>query len=207
MVASESGAGKVIEVQWKNAEGQIVKDTVRISTTASAFALERSIDNAVTKTWQAGAGLEGQVIQVDPINNEIDIVLGENVEAPLDLVGKVIHFENDLRRTSHTITGAYQKENTLIINVRDDLQVGHLKVAAVTPTGLTTATGLAFAPVYAGTYLADGALNNVQAIQGVEKGVVNFITPHAQSALFEAGQDVWVLDVGPGDRVTLPLVH
>ena len=91
--------------------------------------------------------------------------------------------------------------------MRDDLLVGHLNVAAVTPTGLTTATGLAFAPVYAGTYLADAALNNVQAIQGVEKGVVNFITPNAQRALFEAGQDVWVLDVGPGDRVEIPLVN
>jgi hypothetical protein len=90
--------------------------------------------------------------------------------------------------------------------VADDLRVGHLLVGEVAADGFTTPTGLAFSPVYDGAYVTPGDFGDMVSIGRIRKGRVNFAAPLTDAPPFTTGEDAWVINVGPGDRVAVPRV-
>jgi hypothetical protein len=122
------------------------------------------------------------------------------------LAGKTIHFQNELRRTAHAILSAVPAEDGLVITVRDDLLVGRVKIGTLRPEGFTTATGMAFPAVYDGVYTSDLGFSVFVPIAGVKGGVVTYTTPRTDAAPLVSGEDAWIVDVGPGDRVEIPTV-
>jgi hypothetical protein len=127
---------------------------------------------------------------------------------PADLAtlsGKVMHFHNDYRRTAHPILAAEAAEGGLVVTVGDDLLVGRVRIGELRPEGFTTATGMAFAPIYDGTYASDVSFSAFVPITGVKGGVVTYTAPRADSAPFVSGEDAWIVNVGPRDRIEVPV--
>ncbi len=91
--------------------------------------------------------------------------------------------------------------------MREDLLVGHVRIGALKPKGFNAATGLAFAPVYDGAYVADESFTAMAPITGVKGGMVTYTTPRTDIAPFVSGEDAWIVNVGTGDRFEIPLAH
>jgi len=94
----------------------------------------------------------------------------------------------------------------IVITTGDDLRTGHVRISKVDEAGLTTGTGLAFAPIYDGAYVADPEWTAFVPIREVRDWVVAFVEPRAAAAPFEVGGDAWIVNVGPGDRMEIPQV-
>jgi hypothetical protein len=208
------GAGDPRDVVIINTGGQtICIDEPSIDTDA-AFALVRFAGLQVTHRWFAGGTyltvgderlaqhppLAGEVTFVNPETSQIRLRT-EATDLDLDaLVGRVVHFENDIRRTAHAISRVERSDDGLTITVRDDLRVGRVRVAQVNPEGFTTATGLAFAPVYDGAYASDPEFASFVPLRQVSGGTLEFMTPIAEDSPFTTGDDAWIINVGPGDH-------
>lgn len=159
------------------------------------------LETARTRREQAPA-LTGTVTAVEPAAGRIHIA-DDGIPADLSgLVGRTLHFQNDLRRTAHPIAAVEETAGGLIVTVGDDLLVGRVRVGELRPEGFTTATSFAFAPVYDGTYAANLDFAHLVPITGVKRGVVTYTTPGAGEP-FVSGQDAWIVNVGPGDRAEL----
>ena len=221
------GSGAVLEVLWTGPAGEVMRDVVLINTgggvlrlagedlhTDAAMAVVRFANGAVTRRWVTGgtylmaggvsssqpAHLTGTVISVDAGSGRIHIAC-DMLSADIgSLSGKVMHFQNDFRRTAHPILGAAPAPGGLLVTVRDDLLVGRVRIGELRADGFTTATGMAFAPVYDGAYATDEAFTTFVPITGVKGGVVTYTAPRADSAPFVSGEDAWIVNVGPGDR-------
>jgi hypothetical protein len=64
---------------------------------------------------------------------------------------------------------------------------------------------MAFAPIYDGTYASDVSFSAFVPITGVKGGVVTYTAPRADSAPFVSGEDAWIVNVGPRDRIEVPV--
>ncbi|MCL4694768.1 MAG: hypothetical protein KJ060_19925, partial [Candidatus Hydrogenedentes bacterium] len=182
--------------------------------TDAAFAIIRFSGEEITHRWFTGGTqltvgsdalqhapqLTGEVITVDPQDGLIHIH-ADAAKIDLDsFTGRVVHFENGLRRTAHVIESVEQTDSGLVITVRDDLRVGHVRIAEVLPEGLLTRTGLAFAAVYDGAYVSDSDFSVCVALRSVDDGKLAFVTPVEQDNPFAPGEDAWIVNVGRGDR-------
>ena len=226
------GKGAAVEVLWAGPAGKAMRDVVLINTgvdvlrlaeeeihTDTAMAVLRFANGVVQKRWVTGgtyltvggstttqaAPIAGAVTKVEPASGRIHIACDAPPTDLAALAGKVINFQNNLRRTAHPILSAEAAEGGFIVTVRDDLLVGRVRIGELRPEGFTTATGMAFAPVYDGTYTTDEAFSTFVPISGVKGGVVTYTAPRTDSAPFVSGEDAWIVNVGPGDRVDLPL--
>lgn len=227
------GQGAACEITWPGPAGEAMRDVVLINAgggilrlagedlhTDAGMAIVRFTQGAVTRRWFTGgtclsiAGdnttqtprLEGTVIGVEPRTGRIHIAWDAPPADVTTLAGKIIHFQNDLRRTAHPILSAEPAADGIVVTVRDDLLVGRVRIGEIRPEGFTTATTLAFAPVYDGTYAADGSFGTFVPIMGVKRGVVTYTAPRTDSAPFVPGDDAWIVDVGPGDRCEISTV-
>lgn len=183
--------------------------------TDAAFAVVRYADGAVVHQWFAGGtylavgdqrteqqpAITGTVLKVDPESNRV-YVATDRTDVDLNgLVGKVVHFENTIRRTAHPVASVARTTDGFALTVGDDLRVGRLRVAAIREDAFTTATGMAFAPAYDGIYATDPEFSAFVPLREVAGGEARFLTPRPDPAPFEVGKDAWIVDVGPGDRV------
>ncbi len=230
----QEGSGAVLEVLWTGPSGEVMRDVVLINTgggilraanevlhTDAAMAVVRFVNGVVTRRWVTGgryltvgesttaqaAPITGTVTKVAPASGRIHITCDTPPTDLGALVGKIMHFQNDYRRTAHPIELAELVEGGFVVTVRDDLLVGRVRIGELRPEGFTTATGMAFAPVYDGTYVADEAFSVLVPIAGVKGGVVTYTAPRADSAPFVSGEDAWIVNVGPGDRVEVPVAQ
>ena len=220
------GAGTAVEVAL--ADG--ARDLVLINTgggvlrladvdihTDAAFAVVRYAGDAVAHRWFAGgtylsvsgqrdgqaAAVTGTVVKVDPEANQVLVEADTSKLDPGALAGRVLHFENAIRRTAHPVTAVERTAEGFLVTLGDELRVGRIRVASIREDALTTATGLSFAPVYDGTYAADPAFGTFVPLREVKGGEAVFVEPRTEPAPFEVGGDAWIVDVGPGDRVEM----
>jgi hypothetical protein len=79
--------------------------------------------------------LRGNVVSVDPQACQISIGIpaGGPALVPENLVGRVVHFQNDIRRTAHAVAAASLKGDLLTLTTKDDLLVGRAPITAVEP--------------------------------------------------------------------------
>ncbi len=212
-VALESSAGSRDIVIVNTGSGKIRIADPAVETDAE-FAVVRFSGEEVARRWFTGGTqlivggdalqhapqLTGEVIDVDSRTGSIHIH-ADTASIDLDsFTGRVVHFENDLRRTAHVIESVELADSGLVIAVRDDLRVGHVRIAEVQPEALLTRTGLAFASVYDGAYVSDSDFNFCIPLRSVEDGKLAFVAPVEQSNPFAPDEDAWIVNVGPGDR-------
>jgi hypothetical protein len=146
----------------------------------------------------------GRVVSVDAPKSQIRVRPDQRQAKPEDFVGRVVHFQNDLRRTEHTIASARRDGDEIILTASDDLLIGRARVDQVEPDALTTKTALPLAPIYRGATLASAAFEPLARVRAVRDGRITLAAPLAEQNRPKAGQEVWLVNLGPGDRFELP---
>jgi hypothetical protein len=155
----------------------------------------------------AGALRSGSVLEVYPLTCQVKVDTGWcGGERPEALIGRIIHFRNERRRSAHTIAAVRREGTDLVLTFGDELLVGVAEISAVQPQALTTSTALPLSPTYAGTAVADQLFHTVAAVSSVGDGKINLVSPLSADAAFKAGDRVWLLDVRSGDRIEMPTV-
>ena len=147
----------------------------------------------------------GSVVGVEAQRSEVRIRASAPVE-PHVFVGRVVHFENDLRRTAHPIVAARRDGDEIVLTTGDDLLVGRARIEAVGDNVLTTKTALPLAAIYRGVTLGNADFEPVARVESVEKGKVTLAAPVSTESRPAGGDDVWLINVGPGDTFELPSV-
>jgi hypothetical protein len=148
--------------------------------------------------------IDGEVTDVDAKASTVRIKMNDIPEEALaklpSLAGRTAFFTNSLHQTAHPIRSITRDGDELVIILGDDVLVGRAKIDAVTDRSLETQTALPFAPVYAGTTLSDDQFAIHLSVQSVHDGSIEL----AQPTSFKAGADVWLADIGPGDKMVIP---
>ncbi|HZZ44927.1 MAG TPA: heparinase II/III family protein [Tepidisphaeraceae bacterium] len=153
------------------------------------------------KSYTANA-LTGTVTSTDPQNTQVRVKISSSID-PATLVGRVVHFENDLHRTAHPITAARIDDNDLVLTTQDDLFVGRIHVTKTIGSTVLTQTPLPITTIYPGTLLTDASLNPVGRVKEVSPGKIQLTEPVKDQSL-PTNQDAWLVNVGPGDQLKVP---
>ena len=171
-----------------------------------AFAISGTRLEVGGRTFEIPPASEGTVVAVDAAACRATIAL-ETPEQAADfsaLVGRVVHFVNPARRTAHRAMAVEVEGTQAVLTVADDLLVGRARITAVEDAALTTDTAFMFAPVYRGRYAADAGLTRLTPVSTVEAGRIGLVNALPEDHGFRVGADAWIVDVGPGDRLTAP---
>jgi hypothetical protein len=149
--------------------------------------------------------IEGDVIDVDAKASQVHIKLNDTSEEALaklpTLVGRTAFFSNSLHQTAHPIQSITRDGDELTITLGDDVLVGRAKIDAVGDQSLTTQTALPLAPIYAGTTLSDEPFSTHLSVQNIQNGSIKLAQP---SKSITPGDNVWLADIGPGDKIVIP---
>lgn len=154
-----------------------------------------------------GKAIKGEIVGTEPGKSAVRVKLtsGAIVDAS-QFVGRMAHFANDQRRTVHPIREASVQGEELVLTLADDLIVGRAKIETVENDALMTKTSLPLAAVYRGTTAMRGDWKSGQTVREVDGGKITFALPSSGDHSFKAGDDVWLVNVGKGDRIELPAV-
>lgn len=153
-----------------------------------------------------GSARTGPVVSVDAARSEIRIKPDQAEAQPEEFVGRIVHFHNDFRRTAHTISSARRQGEQIVLTASDDLLVGRARVDEMKGDAVATSTALPLAPIYRGVTLASASFEPIARVAEVVMGKIMLATPIAQQHHPAAGDDVWLVNVGPGDAFELPAV-
>jgi oligo-alginate lyase len=146
----------------------------------------------------------GDVIATDAAKSRIRIRPESTAVTPEQFVGRIVHFQNDLRRTSHPIVSAAREGNDIVLTTADDLIVGRAHIDAVADDVLSTQTSLMLAPIYRGVTLASPTYEPLARVAEVANGKIRLATKIDAAKRPAVGDDLWLINVGPGDRFELP---
>jgi hypothetical protein len=151
-----------------------------------------------------GEPLDQAVTSIDAPHARIRVRPEDASAKPEQFVGRVVHFSNDVRRTAHTVVAAERDGDELVLTTADDLLIGRARVETADERRVTTKTALPLAAIYRGAVLADDRFNPLSRVADVKDGRISAATALNQDRLPRAGDDVWLINVGPGDRFELP---
>ncbi len=187
----------------------------KVRTDARLAVLRLGADGLLTKVFLAG-GTElsfgsqsflstsaptGPVTAIDPAHATV------RVRAPGDpagLVGRVVNFGNAIARTAHEIRSAHREGDELVLELRDDLLEGVMRVATVNGHVLTTHTRMPFAASFVGATALDETYHPLGRVRTADQDRLELADSTPAAGL--SGHDVWVASVGPGDVMTAPAV-
>jgi hypothetical protein len=155
----------------------------------------------------ANSARGGVVVSVDPIAASIRVKPEQFHATPEDFIGRVVQFRNELHRTSHTIKSARRDGSELVLQVADDLRIGRARVETIEDDStVITKTALLLARIYPGVTLSNAKFEPISRVSEVVDGKIKLATTLARSTRPAAGDDVWLINVGPGDRFSLPTI-
>jgi len=214
--------GAAVEVVRPNATDVVISDTSNAVKTIAGYRIETDARAAVVsfdrkgepervffsdgsylkvknKTFRASAA-SGIVTHVDVRNRRILIEL-ENKTIKNPEAGVIVHFTNALRETEHPIQSATVQGNVLTLETEDDLLVGKAHTVRNSADALVTDTNLPFAPLYKGATVLNDRFEPIGKLSTVSD---NALKPAEKLSVVPAdGADVWISNVGVGDRVRI----
>jgi hypothetical protein len=227
----ERGSGVALEIQRTTGGSDVVvydpENTEKVipalgfSTNSSVLVLRRDPAGEVTSRFMAGSAdvfltLSGRredshpdrgvVVAVNPQASQVRISPEGPGTKPEDFVGRVVHFENDLRRTAHTVVAAGRAGDAIVLTTSDDLLIGRARVDAAEESVVRIKTSLPLAPIYRGCALFDADYTQLGRVLEVSEGSIKLVAGPAERQSPTNGQDVWLVNVGRGDRFELPAV-
>ena len=225
LVAREGGQTDVVVYNPSGAEAEVPEFKIRTNAEVAVATVDET--GSPLRVFHAGGAWlavsehrfdaaytpHGVVVVANPEARSIRVRLTSGGEAfdPDSLVGRVVHFENDLRRTAHPIAAAVLDKGDLVLTTKDDLLVGRACLTAVEPEALRTNTAFVFAPVYDGTYVTDAGYSRLYPIENVtppgsEDGSIRLAQPLPDDHVFAVGDDAWIVNAGPGDSLDIPQI-
>jgi hypothetical protein len=153
--------------------------------------------------WRASA-LNGVVAAVDPAKRTLTVRLDKPVDGGSLAVpheGRIAHFTNALRQTAHPVRTAQRDGGTLTLTTADDLLVGRVPVTGIKDGEILSGVELPLAPTYRGASVCREDFSGWQTIQ---RAAGRAITLQEGATLPPVGKDLWVVNIAPGDRLTIP---
>ncbi|MCP4643987.1 MAG: hypothetical protein GY851_26325 [bacterium] len=223
VVVTRSG-GLTDVVVWNPAGSDVAWDSLGIRTNAAtavvtldaggeplrAFFANGAQLSVGDRVFTADAPLRGEVVAVDAKACQVQVRLDAKPET-LPAAQTVAHFENGLRRTAHPVMNAEFENDILTLTTRDDILTGRVRVTEVEAQALRTNTHMEFASEYDGSYIADGSLAGFFPMRTVsrpkgEDSALALVESLPEGNPFTSGEDVWIVNVGPGDRMEIPAV-
>ncbi len=154
------------------------------------------------RVFTAAPAITGLVSAIDTAHTTV------RVRTPADataLAGRMASFGNEIAHTAHQIKAAHREGDDLVLELRDDVLVGILRVTAVTDRRLDTRTRLPFAASYVGASIFDTQFRLIGRVRAADQDHLELAEAPAAGAEL-AGRDVWIGSVGPGDQLELPAV-
>ena len=228
-VALSQGFGTAVEVLRSDGGADVIvydadgtRKTVHdaaVSTDAHVAVVRRDASGRVTGRYFAGGSFleadgnraeasarSGTVLSVDPQKSQIRVKPDQPDATPEDFIARVARFRDALRQTSHTIIAAARDGEHIVLTTSDDLLVGRARVEDARRDAVTTGTAMPLAAVYRGVTLGNARFEPLGRVTAVEKGTIKLTPSIPHIAPPRAGDDVWFISVGPGDRFELPAV-
>ncbi|HRJ47677.1 MAG TPA: heparinase II/III family protein, partial [Opitutaceae bacterium] len=152
------------------------------------------------------SALIGRVQAVDLANATVRVAPDAPVspETAATLAGRIVHFGPE-RTTANSIASARVEAGELILTLRDDVITGCVRLRAVAPGRLDTASRLMLAATYAGHGLRNAAGRFVGRVRAAGDDWIEPAAPLAAGDL-SPGEDVLVTLTSPGDRCEFPAV-
>jgi hypothetical protein len=152
--------------------------------------------------------LGGNVTEVLPLTGRIRVAVDRgDIGDEASLIGKVIHFSNERHRSAHTIRSARREGNSLLLGVDDDLFVGCAEVDQVEPRQVHTATAMPLALSLRGAMMTDEMFHWSRTVDQISDGNIKLVKALPQNQGLKAGDRIWLIDVGVGDRAEIPFVE
>jgi len=154
--------------------------------------------------------IAGQVTDVSPAagrgGRRVGVRFDGDKDPPVKLAGRSVCFMHGQRRAWHPVAqfDAHRKMGGASLGLGDDLLIGRFRVDKVEGNKILTRTALIFSPIYAGSYVTDDAFSTYTPVQSAGTGQVTLAKPLAKPP--KPGQDMWLVDVGPGDRAVFETV-
>jgi len=147
----------------------------------------------------------GKVVSVEPEAGKVRVRLDDGAELPdVDaLAGRVAYFTNSLRTTAHPIEKAGIVDGDLLLITKDALAVGRAKIRRPAGDTVYTDTAFKFADIYSGAYITDEEFSRFHRISSVSKGRIRLSHTPKKPHPFTSGKDVWIINVGPADEMTI----
>jgi hypothetical protein len=147
----------------------------------------------------------GEVVSVKPSHQEVRVQVASLPKGfdPSSLTGKIVHFENGIRRTAHPIRAAELEGMQLVLTTRDDLFVGRAHVTGIDSATVGTDVHFHFAPTYRGTYLCDLDFGRYYPIKEARTDGILLREPLPEDHRVAIGKDAWIVNVGPGDKMEI----
>lgn len=214
--------GAAVEVRRAGGSDVVISDTTNARKTIPAFGIETDAHAAVVSFDSKGAlervffskgsylkvrgrlfnatAVEGTVTAIDLKNRKVTVSLKGKTPAVIP-DGTIAHFTNSWRSTVHPVHSARMNGNILSFETEDDLLIGRAHTVRNTGDSLVTDTNLPFAPLYTGASLLDRDLSPLAILKTVER---NLLIPAGKMLRVpQSGEDVWIANLGVGDRVRI----
>lgn len=221
VVAREGGATDVVIVGEAGRQKQISVRGSTITTEARVMVGTIAESGEWRRLWFAdgestridgekrvvGLGWAGEVVGVDRVNNSVAVratasIADADVRA---LIGRVVSFGPGRRLANTVVSARRDARENIVLTLRDDVAIGLGRVAKVTGARVETQTNFIRGAVYVGAtlYAANGVV--LGRIRAEEETAFELETPPPEGAV-KAGDDVWVVAMGPGDAFEAPTI-
>jgi hypothetical protein len=218
-VAVEREGGRTDYVVFNPTHSAVKVGELEVMTDANTTVVTVDGDTRIVRSFCAGGRLlrledppatsfprwEGEVTSVDPENQKIHVRLPSPPPAldPSLMEGRIVHFQNDIRRTAHPIRAASLEGTQLVLTTRDDLLVGRAHVTGIDSATVSTDVLFHFAPTYRGTFFCDVGFGKYYPIKEVHTDKILLREPLPEDHGFAVGRDAWIVNVGPGDKMEI----
>ncbi|GGM94532.1 hypothetical protein GCM10010967_29800 [Dyadobacter beijingensis] len=213
--------GEVVEVTRREGTDVIISDTTNgrkvisgrnIETDAHAAVVSFDRQGAVSRIYFSDGNYlkvngkifkaeatTGVVTDVDVMKRQVKVTLTKpSTKIP---AGTIAHFANSLRKTGHPLKIVAMAGNALTLETADDILIGKVHTTVNSADSLVTDTNLPFAPLYTGATVLDRGLKPLGTLKVVQG---NALLPSGKfSRTPAAGEDVWISNIGVGDRVII----
>lgn len=212
--------GAAVEVGRNGATDVVISDTTNARKTIAGYRIETDARAAVVRFDRSGkptgvffsngsylkvqnrmfraTATSGIVTNVDVKSRRISIALEGNKFQNIE-PGMIAYFTNALRKTEHPVKSATIAGNILTLETEDDLLVGKVHTVRNSADSLVTDTNLPFAPLYTGATALSDRFEPLGMLRSVSD---NALRPVDKIDRIPAdGTDVWISNIGVGDRV------
>ncbi len=225
-IGTDGASAKAVEVIREKETDIVISDIVRseksvkdypLSTDATAAVVTLDRNSAVKRvffsngshlkygdqTWEK-APVSGLVESVDYEKGEILVAVDDGIVAEEPETAGVAYFSNGLRTTAHPVSRIRRDYNGLVITVKDDLVVGKISVKIQNGPAITSLNSLPLHAHYKGAYLLDNDYRSIGLVGEARDKEVKLHKPDGVS--LSPGSEVWIGNVGVGDRIELKAV-
>jgi hypothetical protein len=220
---TESETAKAVEVKRAGATDVILSDTSGKAKTIAAYGIETDADSAVVTFDGAGAvqrvffnngtylrckgqsfkakADEGTVTAVDVKNHKVTVRMAEKFNSTVPIAERIAHFTNKYRTTIHPLEAVSGTGREVTLQTKDSLLLGRARISEVSDKTVASDTTMPLSPLYNGVTMLTDDMRVAALVENFKDG--KFRLANAPSVKLNIGDDIWISNLGVGDKVQL----